>query len=88
MSARADGIIMRDYEPVSLAKQELELDTQPLTRTPVPIAVQAWVHYRTIAIRVEAELVVWTPRACAIRWKTPAGGEHQAWVWANAVEKL
>ena len=88
MFTRADGIVMRDYEPVSLAKQELELDTEPLTRMPVPIAVQAWLHYRTIVIRVEAELVVWTPRACAIRRKSPASVEHRAWVWANAVEKL
>ena len=41
MSARADGIVMRDYEPVSLAKQELEFDTQRSTRVPVSIAVQA-----------------------------------------------
>jgi hypothetical protein len=88
MAAQADEIVMRDFEPVSLTKQELDLATQPLTRTPVPIGVKAWVHYRTIAVRVDAELVAWTPRACAIRWETPAGVEHRAWVWANAVDKL
>lgn len=88
MTERSHEIVMRDYAPVSLDTQELELDTQPLTRTPVPIPVQAWVHYRTIALRITGELVAWTPKACAIRWTTPSGKEHRAWVWGNAVDKL
>ena len=88
MAEQSDAIVMRDFDPISLAHEELDLTTQPLTRTPIPIPVRAWVHYRTVAVRVEAELVAWTPRACAVRWMTAAGVEHRAWVWANAVERI
>ena len=87
MSTRAGEVVMRDCQPVSLANQEVELDVQPLARTPVPIPVRAWVHYRTIALHVGAELGAWTPRARAIRRTTAAGVEHGAWAWSNAVEK-
>ena len=68
---------------------ELELDVQPLTRTPDPIPVRAWVYYQTIALKVDAKLIAWTPRACAIGWTTPTpvDAEHRAWVWANAIDK-
>ena len=87
MSANTDAIIMRDRQPASLTKQELELERLPLTRTPVAIAAWAWVHYDTIALRLRVEIVAWTPRACAVRWTTPSGREDRAWVWASAVER-
>jgi hypothetical protein len=37
---------------------------------------------------IEAELVAWTSRACAVRWRTRTGEEHRAWVWASAVGRL
>lgn len=79
---------MRDHTPVSLADRELELGRLPLTRTPRPVPVRAWVHYDSIALQVDAEVVAWTPRAVAIRWMTPQGAEHRAWVWASAVERV
>lgn len=87
MAAHTDEIIMRDRQPSSLKKEELELDRLPLTRTPIAIPAWAWIHYETIALRLRVEIVAWTPRACAVRWTTPAGREDRAWVWANAVER-
>ncbi len=84
---RTDQEAMRTLKPASLEQRELELHRLPLTRTPVALPVWAWVHYGSAAIRVDAEIVAWTSRACAIRWKTPDGFTHKAWVWASAVER-
>ena len=65
MSANTDAIIMRNRQPSSLTKLELELDRLPLTRTPVAIPAWAWIHYETVALRLRVEIVAWTPRACA-----------------------
>ena len=86
-AAKTDQIIVRDSTPSSLSREELELDRQPLTRTPVPISARAWVHYGVHALRLEVEIVAWTPKACAVRWTTSTGREDRAWVWANAVER-
>jgi hypothetical protein len=75
-------------EPESLSPSELQLGKLPLTRTPVPEPVKAWVRYGTVPLEVEAEAVAWTPRAVAIRWTTPKGENHGAWVWASAVERI
>ena len=77
---------MRDNTPSSLTNLELELDKQPLTRTPKPFPALAWVHYGEVALNLRVEVVAWTPRACAIRWTTPDGREDKVWVWASAVE--
>jgi hypothetical protein len=75
-------------EPETLSTQELQLGKLPVTRTPAPEAVKAWVRYGTVPIEIEAEAVAWTPRAVAIRWVTPKGELHKAWVWASAVERV
>lgn len=87
MHENVNAMIMRDHVPSSLTDQELELDRLPITRTPVAEKVTAWVRYGDVPLLVDAELVAWTPRACAVRWITKAGVEHRAWVWASAVEK-
>lgn len=87
MSERIDETVMRDHEPFTLTPAELELDRLPLTRTPTPETVKVWIRYGTHPLKLEAQLVAWTPRACAVRWTTPAGDEHRAWVWASAVER-
>ena len=66
---------------------ELQLDVYPLTRTPRPERVIAWVRYPAAALQVEAEVVAWTPRAVAIRWPGPDGVEQKVWVWASAVDR-
>ncbi|CAN5475761.1 hypothetical protein BH10ACT6_BH10ACT6_12700 [soil metagenome] len=68
----------------SLTNDELELETQPLTKPPVPRPVRAWVRFGPVAVKAEA--VAWTERAVAIRWTMASGAEHRAWVWASAVE--
>jgi len=73
--------------PETHSDQELELDVQPLTKTPVSAPARAWVRYSGVAMTLDVEVVAWTPRAVAVRWKTPAGEEHRAWVWASAVER-
>lgn len=75
--------VMASRVPTSLTKEELELDEQPLTRTPSPQPVTAWVRYGETAVKVDGLLVAWTPRAVAVRWETP-GGEHRAWLWSSA----
>jgi hypothetical protein len=85
MAGHAHEIVMRGNRPISLTKEELELDTFPRTKTPKPMPVKVWVRYGDIAIKVEARAVAWTPRAVAVEWDAP-GGSHRAWVWASAVE--
>jgi hypothetical protein len=84
MGERAAEMVMRGKQPESLTPTELELAREPLTRTPIARPVRAWVHYGAVALQVEAEAVVWTEHAVAIRWRSPEG-EHRAWVWASAV---
>ena len=76
MDTRVGDKIMRSGEPLSLSPVELQLDVYPLTRTPRPETVIAWVRY------------AWTPRAVAIKWPGPDDTEHRAWVWASAVDRL
>ena len=73
-------------EPFTLTSPELELDVQPLTRTPVAMSAVAWVRYGGIAIKIAVEVVAWTARAVAVWRKTPTGEIHRAWVWTSAVE--
>jgi hypothetical protein len=87
MGAQADLSIMRTGEPESLTATELELTTKPVTRTPQPMPVTAWVRYRRIGIRVNGRVVAWTTKAVAVEWDAP-DGPHRAWVWASAVEKI
>lgn len=86
MGAQANLSIMRGGEPESLTTKELELATEPVTRTPVPTPVTAWVRYGQIGLKVDGRVVAWTARAAAVEWDAP-GGPHRAWVWASAVER-
>ena len=85
MDDRIAQRIMASGEPESLTPAELQLDSEPLTRTPVPRPVKVWVRYGGVPVKVDAVAVAWTGRAVAVKWETP-GGEHRAWVWASAVE--
>lgn len=49
--------------PASLTDDELELDLQPITRTPIPRPVRVWLRYSTGPVLVEAEAVAWTEHA-------------------------
>lgn len=87
MDARILERLARDGELQTLTDAELELDTLPLTRDPKPRKVFAWVHFGSSATRVEADAVMWTPRAVAIQFVV-AGKQLRTWVWASAVERL
>ncbi|MBH0082447.1 hypothetical protein [Salinibacterium sp. SWN167] len=84
MSEQVVETIMQG-EPFTLTDDELELDKLPLTRTPVAVQAVAWVRYGGVPLRLPVEVVAWTERAVAIRWKTATGSVHKAWVWASAV---
>ncbi|MCU1416799.1 MAG: hypothetical protein JWP32_973 [Schumannella sp.] len=86
MNARIAEREAEGLEPFTLTPAELELATQPLTKTPVPKPVRAWVRFGPHALQVDAEAVAWTERAVALRWTMPSGAQHKAWVWASAVE--
>ena len=77
---------MASIAPLSLTDAELDLKVQPLTKTPIPQPVRAWVRYGDTALQVDGRVVAWTPRAVAVEWKTPAGDIHRAWLWSSAVE--
>lgn len=87
MDVRVVEKVMRSGEPLSLSPVELQLDVMPLTRTPVPEQVRAWVRYPAAAVLIDALAVAWTPRAVAIKWPGPDATEHRAWVWASAVDR-
>ena len=88
MGERADEAAIRGLAPTSLTDAELELDSLPLTKTPQPHEVRAWVRYGAVAVRVTARAVAWTPRAVALEWKAPSGEVQRAWVWASAVAAM
>ena len=85
MNARIAEREVEGHAPLSLTPEELELATEPVTKTPLPRPVRAWVRFGPHAMRVDAEAVAWTSRAVAIRWTMPSGVEHRAWVWSSAV---
>jgi hypothetical protein len=87
MDARIVARMMSEHAPDSLTDAELELDEQPITRTPRPERVTAWVRYGGTPVRVDGEAVAWTAAAVAVRWRTPGDQEHRAWVWASAVSR-
>ena len=88
MDERIAERIMRSGAPISLSDAELQLDRLPLTRTPLPETVRAWVRYPDAPLQVSALAVAWTPRAVAIKWDAPDQQTHKAWVWASAVERV
>lgn len=84
MDARILQSVAAKGELQTLTDTELEFTTEPITRTPVPRPVSAWVRFGTIPIRVDAEAVIWTRYAVGIRFTVDAI-EHRTWVWASAV---
>lgn len=82
--AKAYARTMAAGLPESLTPPEIGLDREPLTRPPTPIPIFAWVHYGTVPVRVAGYATAWTPDATALKWTTPEGVEHKAWVWTNA----
>jgi hypothetical protein len=84
MGVQVSESIMRGAQPGTLSPAELQLETKPLTRTPVARPVKAWVRYGAVPLLIDAEAVAWAEHAVAFRWPSP-DGEHRAWVWASAV---
>ncbi len=78
--ARADGPLQ------SLDPAELDLEHEPVTRTPKPSTARVWVRFGSEAFLIpSAELVAWTNYAYAIRFDV-RGTEYKTWVWSSAVE--
>jgi len=78
--------VMAKGVPASLKSFEIDLEHQALTRSPKARPVTAWVRYGDEAVHVLGWTTAWTDRAVAVRWITPHGVEHKAWVWSGAVE--
>ncbi|WP_460774068.1 hypothetical protein [Microbacterium sp. GXF7504] len=70
----------------TLTRRELELDILPVTTNPRPEKVRAWVRFGPEPCLVDAEVVMWTATACAIRFRTEAK-EYRCWVWSTAVQR-
>jgi ribosomal protein S7 len=86
MTAHVDQMVMRGA-PETLSDRELELDVQPLVKAATPVFARAWVRYGGVAVHIDVEAVAWTPQAVAIRWLSPDGQQHRAWVWVSAVKR-
>jgi hypothetical protein len=83
-----DQVATRGVEPDTLTDAQLDLNNEPLTTPRRARPVSAWVKYGNVHLEVEAEAVAWTARAVAIRWRSPEGPIHRAWVWAGATRAL
>lgn len=70
----------------SLTEKELRLDVYPLTTSPHPLEVLAWVRFGPHAMQVRARAVRWTQKAVGIEF-TIGEQQHRTWVWANAVDR-
>ncbi|MFS0732963.1 hypothetical protein ABC304_13310 [Microbacterium sp. 1P10UB] len=70
----------------SLSREELGLDTEPITRDPQPKRAHAWVRSVGTPVLVESEVLSWTANAIAIRFII-GSIEHKAWVWSSAVRE-
>jgi hypothetical protein len=84
MDARIAEPTTRGKQPETLTPAEIELEKEPLTRTPIARPAKAWLRYEGVPLLIDVEVVAWTEHAVAIRWHAPEG-EHRAWVWASAI---
>jgi hypothetical protein len=75
-------------KPVSLSPEELDVEADPITTARSKIRVRAWVRFPGTVVRTEGEAIEWTSKAVHLRWLSADGEERDAWVWANAVEKI
>jgi hypothetical protein len=76
----------RHRRPVSLRGEQLAGD--PVTPAREPIPVRAWITWPDgTQEQIEATATEWTSRAVHVRWKVGHRIEHEAWVWANAVQR-
>ncbi len=85
MNARILERTIGGARPLGLSDEELELEREPITRTPIPRPVTVWLRYPNGPVKVEAEAVAWTEHAVAVQWTTSGGDQHRAWLWAGAV---
>lgn len=85
MDARIAEGIMRTGDPDTLDSKQLDLENEPMTRSPKPQPARAWVRYGEHSMEIDVEVVAWTSRAVAVRWDGPDGAEHHAWLWSGAV---
>lgn len=70
----------------SLTRLEVEVDVEPITRTPIPQPARAWVRIAGEAFRVDCQVIAWTDHACEIVF-TAGGKDLRAWVWSSAVRR-
>jgi hypothetical protein len=76
----------RHRRPVSLRGEQLA--GAPVTTARPAIPVLAWVNWPDGTQQlIEGTATEWTSRAVHVRWKAGHRIEHEAWVWANAVQR-
>lgn len=86
MDERIAATVTADKPLQTLTEKELRLDVYPLTTSPQPLEVLAWVRFGAHALQVRARAVRWTQKAVGIEF-TIGDVEHRTWVWANAVDR-
>ena len=68
----------------SLTREELRLDSEPVTIDPRPNPVRAWVRFGLKPALVDAVAARWTADAVGVEFSI-RGTDYRAWVWASAV---
>ncbi len=87
LSSVTSGYEERHRRPVSLRGEQLA--GAPVTPARQPVEVLAWVVWPGgRQEQVRGVVTEWTSRAVHVRWKAGHRIEHEAWVWANAVERV
>jgi len=71
-------------QPSSLSEAQVG---GPVTDSPTPIPVIAWVPFRDTQVELDAHAVAWSPRAVKIRFRLRDGIDRETWVWASAVRR-
>lgn len=71
----------------SLTRRELQRDDAPVTISPKPQRVHAWVRAGYEPLRIVAVAEQWTQWAVGVRF-TAREVEYKCWVWASAVDEL
>jgi hypothetical protein len=76
----------RHRRPVSLRGEQLAGAPVAAAREPIPVL--AWITWPDgTQEQIRGTATEWTSRAVHVRWRTGHRVEHEAWVWAGAVQR-
>ncbi|WP_341998904.1 hypothetical protein MRBLWH7_000532 [Microbacterium sp. LWH7-1.2] len=85
----ADRLRERTGSPIGLSIDEVRATGQRRdAREPIPVTARLQFQVALVEPReVDAVVIAWTDTAVLVRWCTPNGHEHHAWIYAGAVRR-